>query len=138
MNQPNLREIDLSQTTKEGGAGLECGPVYLILYSGRFYSGTFNMQWYGLNFRGIYDAGAQYDPPGKNFSSWQRIWLITNANTITSEAEPEFAKMQREWAIGRMESNKQLIDESTPIEAYLYNPTKSAMPPLPDQDEEDY
>jgi hypothetical protein len=49
---------------------------YLVRYAGRFYAGTFEVQWYGLNFNGIYDAGAQFDAPGTNASRWQDVWEI--------------------------------------------------------------
>ena len=49
---------------------------YLIKYDGRFYAGKFGREWYGLNFNGVYDAGAQFDKPGTNASSWQGVWEI--------------------------------------------------------------
>lgn len=52
------------------------GTRYLVQYSGYLYAGTFGMQWYGLNFNGVYDAGAQYDRPDTNSSSWERVWRI--------------------------------------------------------------
>ncbi len=102
---PELLEIDLSQTTNHGGAGLEAGATYLVLHGNRFYAGTFEQQWYGLNFQGIYAVGAQYDPPGTNRSLWQRIWKISNsAEIIPPTAAPlpiidaEFHEIKRRFA----------------------------------------
>jgi hypothetical protein len=82
--QPQLKEIDLSKTTRMGGAGLEIGQLYLVLYDDQMYLGQFKQEWYGLNFQGIYAVGAQYDPPGTNSSRWQRIWQITNMDELIS------------------------------------------------------
>ena len=132
---PKLTEIDLSQTTRNGGGGLEVGPTYLVMYDGRFHVGQFDMQWYGLNFRGIYDAGAQYDPPGTNGASWQRIWLFENAEEMTAEAEHEYAVKSRRYAIDNgMHWNGQPITEDAPLEAFFYVPE---VPAMPDQDEDD-
>lgn len=134
--QPILMEIDLSQTTSKGGAGLEVGPTYLVLYHGEFHVGKFSKQWYGLNFEGIYDAGAQYDSPGTNYSAWQRVWKFTNAKPMSAEAEPEFARMRREYAINHgLTSNKQTIDDSSPLEAFVYHPK---VPAMPKQQEDDW
>ena len=90
--EPILKEIDLKKTTAKGGAGLEVGPTYLVLYSGRFYTGRFDTQWYGLNFLGGIITGAQYDPPGEKCSCWQRIWLIENATELAQENATELAQ----------------------------------------------
>jgi len=55
---------------------------YLVRYDGRFYAGKFSMQWYGLNFEGIYDSGAQFDAPGTNASSWQDVWEIQKVKPL--------------------------------------------------------
>jgi hypothetical protein len=134
--KPILEEIDLSKTTKHGGAGLSVGPTYLVLYCGRFYTGTFGKQWYGLNFNGIYDAGAQYDPPGENYSSWQKIWKIKNAGAIAKAEEKSFMERRRTYAIGRLKSNGQTITDAAPLEAFAYNPKVPAMPRRGDEDDE--
>jgi hypothetical protein len=138
VEQPNLIEIDLSLTTSQGGGGLEVGRTYLVLYGGRFHTGSFSMQWYGLNFEGIFSAGAQYDPPGVNYSSWQRIWQFTNAARISEETEHDYAASKRAHAIrSKMTSNGQTIDETAPLEAFTYYPTRSAMPKMADEDDYD-
>lgn len=78
-----LKPIDLSKSCKKkDGHGLQDHPdistkkQYLIKWDGRYYAGGFSMEWYGLNFEGIYDAGLQYDAPGTNCSHWQAIWEI--------------------------------------------------------------
>jgi hypothetical protein len=79
-----LKPIDLDKScVRKGGCGgrtdhpdIDLRKQYLIKYDGRFYAGDFSMQWYGLNFNGVYDAGLQYDAPGTNSSSWEAIWEI--------------------------------------------------------------
>lgn len=133
---PKFTEIDLSKTTTKGGAGLEVGPTYLVMYGGRFYAGIFDMQWYGLNFQEIYDAGAQYDPPGENSSDWQRVWRIENAEEMAAEAEHAYAVSKRRHAIDfHCTSNGQTITEDAPLEAFLYHPEVSAMPKQKDDDD---
>ena len=135
---PKFTEIDLTKTTTKGGPGLEVGPTYLVMYDGRFHVGEFDMQWYGLNFCGIYDAGAQYDPPGENGSSWQRVWRFENAEEMAAEAEPAYAESRRRHAIDfHCTSNGQTITEESPIEAFLYHPTVPAMPGQ-ESDTDDY
>lgn len=135
---PILTEIDLSKTTEKGGPGLEVGPIYLVMYDGRFHVGEFDMQWYGLNFCGIYDAGAQYDPPGKDYSSWQKIWLFENAEEMAAEAEHDYAVSRRRHAIDfNMTSNGQTITEETPLEAFFYHSEVPAMPPQEDDSDDD-
>lgn len=136
---PVLTEIDLSKTTTKGGPGLEVGPTYLVMYDGRFHVGEFDMQWYGLNFCGIYDAGAQYDPPGENSSSWQRIWLFENAEKMSAEAEHAYAVSKRRHAIDfHCTSNGQTITEEAPLEAFFYCSDVPAMPPQEDDEDEYY
>lgn len=130
--QLSLKEIDLSQTSKDGGAGLEAGPTYLVLYGGSYYVGSFSTQWYGLNFNGIYDAGAQYDPPGNNYSEWQRIWRLDNAEEISRAAEPEYMRSRRAYAIRHLVHGGRKIDETAPLEAFAYNPTVPVMPEAED------
>ena len=113
----DFTEIDLSKTTRKGGDGLEVGPSYLVLYDGQFHVGTFDMQWYGLNFSGIYGAGAQYDPPGTNGASWQKIWRFNGAEEFAASLEMEYAEANRRYCIDHgMTSNGQKITEEAPIE----------------------
>jgi hypothetical protein len=102
---------------------LEVGPQYLCLIDGQFFCGKFSQQWYGLNFRPYGASGLQYDPPGTNFSGWQRVWRINNAAEIAEQAEPAYAEGRRRWAIDHlMVSNGRPITEDTPVEAFGYNP----------------
>lgn len=69
---------------------------YLCKIDGRFYGGTFSMEWYGLNFDGLYDAGLQFDPPGVNHSYWQAIWeIIESKKTIRRKNESPNRKTNR-------------------------------------------
>ena len=130
----DFKEIDLSQTTKNGGAGLEVGPTYLVLYDGQFHVGQFDLQWYGLNFCGIYGAGAQYDPPGENGASWQKIWLFADAEDISSSLEMEYAETRRRYCIDHgLHSNGQKITEEAPVEAFMYYPEVPMMPEIEEE-----
>src|SRR5690606_7270702 len=112
MNDPvklELVEIDLSKTPSQGGAGLEVGPVYLCLIDGKFFTGRFEKQWYGLNFTGWDNpAGLQYDPPGTNYSGWQRAWRIKGAEELAAALEPEYAEARRAYAEKYLETTKPL------------------------------
>lgn len=139
MSQPALVEIDLNQTTTHGGSGLGEGSTYLVLYRGELHCGKFYRQWYGLNFAGICDAGVQYDPPGTNLSSWQRIWRIDNANQIAEDAKIEYKRSRRAYAISaKLISNGQRIDESAPLAAFGYSPTIPPMPKIISDEDGDY
>lgn len=139
--RPKLTEIDLGQTTRHGGAGLEVGPTYVVLVDGELHKDKFSVEWYGLNFEGIYSAGLQYDPPGTNMSGWQRIWRIDDAKlarrspdailllcgldpeAIIAGAEAAYANTRRAHAIRHhMTHGRQPIDESWPPEAFGYKP----------------
>lgn len=155
MTNNILTEIDLSKTTCKGGNGLEVGPTYVILYDGKWYKGKFEMQWYGLNFCGIYDAGAQYNPPHENYSSYQKMYLVANdpklkkrsadallimagldPDQIAADEELPYAKRCRDYAIKfHMTNNGQTITEAAPIEAFMYDPKVPAMPPLEQDDD---
>lgn len=81
-----LKKIDLSKCAhKKDGActndltihpDISLKKNYLVLWDGIYAAGTFNMQWYGLNFNGIFDAGLQFDAPGTNSSAWEAVWEI--------------------------------------------------------------
>ena len=76
---PTLVEIDLRKTTRQPGAGLEAnGPYYLCQINERLFVGKFDLQHYGLHFNNWISGsvGIQYDPPGTNFSGWERVWRI--------------------------------------------------------------
>ena len=89
MKLPRLKliPIDLSKATHKVDGGLsiggltthphiKLGKTYLARCGGRYAAGKFNMQWYGLNFDGFYDAGHQFDAPGTHHSDWQALWEI--------------------------------------------------------------
>lgn len=134
---PILTEIDLSKTTKKGGPGFETGLTYLVMHNGNFYVGRFEEQQYGLIFCGFHNVGAQYYPPGENYSSWQRIWRFENAKEIAAKDESAYAEIRRRYAINfHMTSNSQTITEEAPLEAFFYDPDVPAM--LPQDDKIEY
>lgn len=78
MRTPKLKKINLNKRFRgDEGSGncdhpdIKTGISYLVQYDGSLYAGTFTRQWYGWNFDGIYDAGAQLD-----YSGWEAIWQI--------------------------------------------------------------
>lgn len=71
-----LFAVDMSKAKGHEHPDISEDKEYLILFDGSLYVGTFSRQWYGWNFNGVYDAGAQFDEPGTNASSWQQIWEI--------------------------------------------------------------
>lgn len=145
-----LIEIDLDRTNRDGGAGLEPGPRYVVLIGGQFHKGWFTRQWYGLNFQGgPWSTGLQYDPPGENCTMWQKVWLIRdprmNRKTaqeclrmagldpyrVATELEQEYAVARRRMmAETRVSINGVRVTEDMPLEGFTYVPTWK--PPIPD------
>lgn len=68
-----LDEIDLRATTPHGGAGLDEGPQYLVLYEEILHVVRFDRMWFGLSAPVL----GPYSPPGADGSKWQRAWLVT-------------------------------------------------------------
>ncbi len=137
MAQPNLKEIDLTKVTSKGGEGIDDESTYLALYSGNFITGCFSKSWFGYNFYSGSNS-YQFDAPNENYSSWQRLWKIENANIISNEEQMSYAIRKREYAIThKMRSNNQTIDESAPVEAFFYTPMVSAMPKNEDEEYND-
>ena len=74
---PKLVQVDLSRADKHRCPGIIPGKTYLVKVHGEWYAGSFEEQWYGLNFLGIQNgAGLQFDAPGFNFSSWEEVYEI--------------------------------------------------------------
>jgi len=85
-----LVPVDLSKAEESECPGIKTGRTqYLCLIGGEFFAGTFNRQWYGLNFEGWHDVGLQFDAPGTNASRWQAVW------EILTEPEDEVEKLVR-------------------------------------------
>lgn len=70
-----LKELDLTKGEGHNHPDIDINKTYLCKIDGNYFAGTFNIQWYGLNFNGWW-CGLQYDKPGTNSSSWERIWEI--------------------------------------------------------------
>ena len=140
-----ITEIDLNNTTEEGNEDLCPGPTYVALINGAFEKGVFGKQWFGLVFHGT--VHLQYDPPSENFSPWQRVWRVDDTELtkwsgdailmlcgldpekITTEGELPYAERRRAYAISHKMTRKGVvIDETTPVEAYFYNPKDIVMP----------
>lgn len=68
------RRLDLKKGSGSNHPDIDRHHTYLVRYDGKYYLGSFSREWYGWNFNGIYDAGAQYNQPGTNASRWEAIW----------------------------------------------------------------
>ena len=66
-----LTKIDLSKRKGCEHPDIKSTKEYLVKYDGNFYAGSFYKEWYGWNFPGIYDAGAQLD-----YEEFQEIYEI--------------------------------------------------------------
>lgn len=72
-----LKEIDLTKGDEHSHPDIVVGyKLYLARVDGRYATGYFSAQWYGLNFSGFYEAGLQFDTPGSNSSQWEQLWEI--------------------------------------------------------------
>lgn len=60
-----LTKIDMRKVRRSGEKlthpDINTRASYLVRRGRNYYAGKFTMQWYGLNFGGIYDCGAQFD-----------------------------------------------------------------------------
>jgi hypothetical protein len=75
---PKLKRIDLRKGDGHEHPDIKIGKTrYLAKIGNDFWCGTFNRQWYGLNFHGWYGRSLQYDKPGTNSSSWTDLWELT-------------------------------------------------------------
>jgi len=69
------KELDLSLAVKHEHPDIKAGPQYLCQIDGKWFMGEFSREWYGWNFEGwLNDSGLQFDAPGWNSSSWQRVF----------------------------------------------------------------
>lgn len=79
MKQIKLVEIDLRKGNESTHPDIVVGKTqYLAKFKGdpRLYAGVFTKEWYGLSFDGWGTSGRQFDTPGYNSSSWQRLWRV--------------------------------------------------------------
>lgn len=72
----SLKKISLSKRQDCEHPEIRENKIYLVKFNGQFYTGHFYRVWYGWNFDGIYDAGAQL-----NYSGWQEIYEIVQKKT---------------------------------------------------------
>lgn len=74
---PKFIPIDLSKSDKHEHPDIRTdGTLYLAKHDGEWIIGTFDRQWYGLNFNWFWScvAGLQFDAPGFNSSRWQELY----------------------------------------------------------------
>lgn len=70
-----IKELDLSlecSNTHEH-PDIDLNKFYLVKFKDYWYLGQFYQEWYGLRFNNYGLTGMQYDKPGTNGSTWQRI-----------------------------------------------------------------
>lgn len=67
------REIDLTRGTKSDHPDLNAESQYLVKVYENWHFGRFTRQHYGWNFTGWGSSGCQFNTPGYNHSSWERI-----------------------------------------------------------------
>ena len=71
-----LKEIDLSKGEKHNHPDIKYCKLYLAKVNGRYETGYFSEEHYGLSFSGFYSAGLQFDTPGWNSSGWEQLWEV--------------------------------------------------------------
>ena len=75
---PRLRRINLRHAVEHEHPDIKVGRTkYLARIDGEWYFGRFSRQWYGLHFDCDFGcSGIQFDAPGSNESSWERLFEI--------------------------------------------------------------
>jgi len=77
LANPQLIPINLSKGEGHEHPDIVVGKPYLAYVMGKYISGTFSRQWYGLHFDCDWGAsGIQFDAPGFNLSTWEALWLL--------------------------------------------------------------
>lgn len=79
-----LREIDLTKKGRTGHDHPDIKPwptQYLCRINKRFFAGYFTRLHFGWSFSGWFGGPLQYDRPGTNSSSWERLWEIIDDTT---------------------------------------------------------
>lgn len=74
--RPLWREIDLSKAVKHEHPDISTEKHYLVKIHGGWFFGRFTRQWFGLNFTNWGNAGAQFDAPGWNSSTWEYVFEV--------------------------------------------------------------
>lgn len=143
--------------------GVDTKHSYIALIKGKYHRGRFSSVWFGFNFHSPgfahYGCGCvQYDPPNENGSDWQRLWRIEDPTIpkwmsgdailmmcgldpvkIRADEEMPMAIRQRNHSIKHhCVYRGKTIDETSPIEAWLYDSEIPSMPgPYQSDDDED-
>lgn len=75
LERPKLfaREIDLTRGIKSDHPDLNAESQYLVKVYENWHFGRFSRQHYGWNFIGWGSSGCQFNTPGYNLSTWERI-----------------------------------------------------------------
>ena len=66
----NLCRKNSDSSTFSDHPHIKLDQPYLVKIDGHYYYGEFSEEWYGLNFKGIYNAGCQWN------YDWQGLWEI--------------------------------------------------------------
>lgn len=70
-----LIEIDLTKGENKVHPEFDSTDWFLVKVFGKFLVGKFGKTWFGYNFHGGVMC-IQYDMPGTNASSWEKVWKI--------------------------------------------------------------
>lgn len=75
---PRFIPVNLRKGKEHKHPDIKVGRVrYLAKFEGDWHIGTFSRQWYGLHFDCDWGAsGIQFDAPGSNGSTWQKLYRI--------------------------------------------------------------
>lgn len=74
----STKEIDLTKSNRHEHPDIKTdGTLYLVRFNNRWYLGPFIRVWFGLSFPEWGNAGMQFDAPGYNKSSWERVLEVT-------------------------------------------------------------
>jgi hypothetical protein len=113
--QPVLKEIDLSIGEKSTHPEIKTdGTSYLALYDGRYQTVSFGTQWYGLTSHGGHCG--QYNKPGYNSSSWERLWEIVESDNITSKNTISFKEIKFIYKNKKIYKTKELMKYESILE----------------------
>jgi hypothetical protein len=86
-----LKKVNLKTANKHECPEIKTGleHPYLIKVGGQWFAGTFNRQWYGLNFFGWFGGSLQFDAPGSNSSRWEEVYEIIEKKKPLKPLKPE-------------------------------------------------
>jgi hypothetical protein len=121
IGEPKLKEINLELGEGHNHPYIRTdGTEYLCLYNGNYMTGRFSTQWYGLSFFGGF-LSHQYDKPGTNSSSWQRIFeIVTEKTSILKFVEKPYFLVNGEKIFSDNEKYKYIFSYQEDEDEEIY------------------